>query len=67
MTITAKFVGTDSLGYLHGEFYELEIADESGISIKRDDGGGTCVYQSLSAFLKNWDNIRVEKWKKANG
>lgn len=59
MIITATFTGTNSLGYQKGKEYQLKLADLQGISIKRLDGTGKCPYQSLSAFLKNWNNIRV--------
>lgn len=59
MIITATFVGKNSLGYENGKEYHLKIADSQGILIKRLDGTGQCPYQSLSAFLKNWNNIRV--------
>lgn len=59
MIITATFTGTNSLGYETGREYKLEVANMQGISVRRLDGTGKCPYQSLSAFLKNWNNIRV--------
>lgn len=59
MVITATFTGTNSLGYENGKEYELKIANMQGISVRRLDGTGKCPYQSLSAFFKNWNNIRV--------
>lgn len=59
MTITATFTGTNSLGYEIGKEYKLKISDLQGVSIKRLDNSGKCVYQSLSSFLKNWNNIAV--------
>lgn len=58
MIITAKFTGTNSLGYENGKEYQLKVADLQGVSVKRLDGTGKCLYQSLSSFLKNWNNIR---------
>lgn len=57
MVIQAKFIGTNSLGYEHGTEYQLILSNNSGTSIRKMDGTGLCVYTSLSAFLKNWDNI----------
>lgn len=51
------FTGQNSLGYEKGKRYILKLADSLGVSIERTDGTGKCVYQSLSAFMKNWDNI----------
>jgi hypothetical protein len=59
MTITATFIGTNSLGYEKGKEYQLKVSDLQGVSVKRLDGTGKCPYMSLSAFFKNWDNIRV--------
>lgn len=63
MIIIAKFTGTNSLGYENGKEYQLKVSDLQGISIKRLDGTGKCPYQSLSAFLKNWNNITVQTIK----
>ena len=59
MIITATFTGTNSLGYGNGKEYQLKVAMMQGMSVRRLDGTGKCPYQSLSAFLKNWNNIRV--------
>ena len=59
MTITATFIGKNSLGYETNEEYKLIISDIKGISIKRLDGTGKCLYQSLSAFFNNWDKINI--------
>lgn len=61
MVINAKFTGKNSLGYENGKSYDLLVSDVKGISIKRLDGTGKCPYQSLSAFLNNWDIINVNK------
>lgn len=58
MVITAKFKGADSLGYENGKEYELKIREANSISVRRTDGSGICLYNSLSSFLKNWDEIR---------
>jgi hypothetical protein len=59
MIINAIFTGTNSLGYENGKEYQLKVDNFKGISVKRLDGTGKCPYQSLSAFLKNWNNIRT--------
>ena len=59
MIITAIFTGANSLGYENGKEYKLKVANSQGISVKRLDETGKCLYQSLSSFLKNWNNIRV--------
>lgn len=59
MIITAKFKGVNSLGYDHGKEYVLKVSQNLGHSVKRIDGTGKVRYQSISSFLKNWDNIRV--------
>ncbi len=55
MRIKARFVGKDSLGYVHGQEYELLVARNS---ISRIDGNGVCPYDSIQAFLANWDDVR---------
>lgn len=59
MKIQATFTGKDSLGYENGKEYQLKIAEAKGMTIERIDGTGKCPYQSLSSFLKNWNNITV--------
>jgi hypothetical protein len=59
MIIKATFTGSDSLGYENGREYELRVANDQGVYVRRLDGMGKCPYQSLSAFLKNWNKITV--------
>ena len=59
MIITAIYTGTNSLGYEKGKEYQLKVSELQGVSVTRLDGTGKCPYQSLSAFLKNWNNVRV--------
>jgi hypothetical protein len=59
MIITATFTGKNSLGYENGKEYQLKVANLQGVSVRRLDNTGRCIYHSLSAFLKNWNNIRV--------
>jgi hypothetical protein len=51
LSIKAKFIGANSLGYITGLNYILNVLPSSGITICRKDGSGKCVYQSLTAFL----------------
>jgi hypothetical protein len=57
MKIKAKFIGTDSLGYKHNQDYILNIREQGSMTIKRESGLGVCKYNSLSAFLRNWNLI----------
>jgi hypothetical protein len=59
MIIEAKFIGKNSLGYETNEKYKLKVSDFGGMSIKRLDDSGKCPYESLSAFLRNWTDIRI--------
>lgn len=59
MTIEAIFMGKNSLGYEKGKEYKLKIADSGGMTIRRFDDTGECPYQSISAFIRNWSNIKV--------
>ncbi len=54
--IRAKFVGRDSLGYVHGQTYLLQSKVSDGwIWIKPlHPGPRPCPYDSLEAFLVNW-------------
>ena len=56
MRIKAKFIGKDSLGYVHGQEYELLIKSDQ---IMRKNGSGFCPYGSVAAFLKNWDEVKI--------
>lgn len=60
MIIIATFTGINSLGYETGKEYESEIPSVKGFSIKRKDGTGKCVYESISSFLQNWNNIKIK-------
>lgn len=62
MIITAIFTGTNSLGYENGKEYQLKVkyGSLSPILITRLDDSGLCFYQSLEAFLKNWNYVRVK-------
>jgi hypothetical protein len=50
LSIKAKFIGANSLGYITGLNYILNVLPSS-ITICRKDGSGKCVYQ-LTASCK---------------
>lgn len=60
----ATFTGINSLGYIHGQSYQIIVHAMQGgaIIIERDVFGkpeGSCPYGSLKAFLQNWNSIEV--------
>lgn len=59
--IKAIFIGQDgSLGYRHEMQYTLHIHSHANGYIciwRAKDEEGYCDYESISAFLNNWDNI----------
>lgn len=57
MIIKATFIG-NSTSYETGKEYKLLVPDFKGMSVRQLDGKGFTPYQSLSAFLKNWTNIK---------
>ena len=57
MKIKAKFIGTSSLGYESNKIYNLELKEYKSMSVQRENGEGYCEYESLSAFLRNWNLI----------
>ena len=59
MIIEAKFTGKNSLDYETGKEYKLKVADFGGMTIRRFDNTGKCPYLSVSAFLRNWTDIRI--------
>jgi len=70
MMVKATFIGTDSLGYINGKVYLLDI---HGLTIQRSSimtmycqekamhnqtNRGLCKYDSIQSFLSNWTDIR---------
>ena len=52
-----KFIGQDgSLGLRHGEIYKVDILSV-GNRINAYIDSKFCPYDSLSAFMKNWEEI----------
>lgn len=61
ISIKAKFIGSDSLGFKHGSEYDLSMRpiqlipnDISAIRIQPKTVGQACEYQSWNSFSKNW-------------
>lgn len=54
--IKAVFVGTNSMGYKHGEQYTLKTYIENGfLWIAEVDGKAKdCPYKNLETFMDNW-------------
>jgi hypothetical protein len=60
VTVKARFIGRDSLGYKRGETYNLIIEDNT---IRRvEDNEGRCPYGSVSSFLNNWTDVRPSRY-----
>lgn len=55
MKIIAKFIGKNSLGYINGHIYEINIIKNS---ICASNGVVSCTYGSIESFLKNWEIIK---------
>lgn len=54
-----RFIGNDSLGYVHGTVYKMRFDTGMPNTICRLDGSGTCMYASLKGFMNNWDEITL--------
>lgn len=57
-----KFIGTNSLGFIHGVIYDLKIkttkwAGKEYIEIIDKKYHRNCIYSSLTNFLLNWKEI----------
>lgn len=59
--VKAVFVGKDgSCGYNKNREYRITISQESkGTIIVQANGDKYVEYESIIAFLNNWDNVRV--------
>lgn len=69
--IKAKFVGRNSLGYVHNNTYDIEVLNSgfhfggsqgTSITIRRSHSvvDGVCVYDKFEGFLKNWELISCQ-------
>jgi hypothetical protein len=62
--VKAIFTGQDgSCGYKHGKEYSLVLNHTEGgrgkIEIAPfDDEAGFCSYNSINAFMRNWNNVQ---------
>ena len=58
ITFKAVFIGkTDK--FKNGVIYNLAIAEYGSFKIKNIDNNYEVVYESLSAFLRNWSHIII--------
>ena len=53
-----KFIGKDSLGYVNGKIYNVEIQSEEGYIYLYCQNHVRCPYRSLKTLMNNW--IEVE-------
>lgn len=53
-----KFIGKDSLGYVNGKIYNVEIQSEDGYIYLYCKNHVRCPYRSLKTLMNNW--IEVE-------
>lgn len=58
MIITATFTGQTSKEYQRGEQYRLKVI-VGNMAVKKTDGSGMLLYNSLSAFLRQWNQVSV--------
>jgi hypothetical protein len=57
MRIYARFTGTDgSMGFKNGRTYEFDMTSNVLICDELDTA---CPYDSIQAFLLNWDHVYV--------
>ena len=63
-TIIATFVGGNSLGYENGKTYTINVSSTQmhPIRIHREDSAGDCKYESIVAFLNNWNDIQTKEF-----
>ena len=57
MNIKATFIGKSPV-LVNGEEYKLKIKNYNSMEVNLADGKNKWIYGSLSAFLRNWDNIK---------
>ena len=53
-----KFIGKDSLGYVNGKIYNVEIQSKEGYIYLYCQNHVCCPYRSLKTLMNNW--IEVE-------
>lgn len=52
-----RFIGKDSMGYVHGNVYDIRIRTSLYEIILSCDGHSDCPYSSLKALAKNWKDV----------
>ena len=57
-----KFIGKDSLGYVNGKIYNVEIQSEDGYIYLYCQNHVCCPYGSLKALMKNWIEVRDKQY-----
>lgn len=56
----ATFVGKTDRNFENGKEYVIKLPSNKSMMIRKgDDEKVKCKYESLSAFLRNWNNIKV--------
>jgi hypothetical protein len=56
--VTAIFKGANgSCGFTHNQQYVLTIKKGENIMVEDETGERYCEYESIIAFLNNWDNV----------
>lgn len=63
------FIGTDSLGFVHGCLYYLffDINEINGNIVIYDEDGRACEYTSVHTFSDNWVLYEFDKAKPWDG
>lgn len=56
MVVTAKFKGENSLGFIKGNIYTFAFYRNT---IVNTPDGGCCPYDSVQAFLNNWEEVNT--------
>ena len=65
--IDCKFIGTTSLGYVSGGYYNISVwLNGSFIKIMKADTSGLCLYESEKSFSKNWQCKNIIRKLKLN-
>ena len=57
----AVFIGKSDNTFINNVIYNLSIPESGSFKITDNDSGKVVVYESLSAFLRNWSHIVHEK------
>ena len=53
----AVFIGKSDNTFINNVIYNLSIPEFGSFKITDNDSGKVVVYESLSAFLRNWSHI----------